>query len=92
MVECGDPGKPSNGEQIVKKGYIYGGSVKFVCDKNYTLVGTDVIYCQANTSWSSSVPRCLGKCHWVGENRRHLPSLVFTRALESINNSKIIWP
>ena len=62
-VECGDPGKPANGKQIVKKGYVYGGSVKFVCDKNYTLVGTDVIYCQANRSWSSSVPRCLGKCH-----------------------------
>ena len=62
-VECGDPGKPTNGEQIVKKGYVYGGSVKFVCDKNYTLVGTDVIYCQANRSWSSPVPRCLGKCH-----------------------------
>ena len=62
-VECGDPGKPTNGRQIVKKGYVYGGSVKFVCDKNYTLVGADVIYCQANRSWSSSVPRCLGKCH-----------------------------
>ena len=33
----------------------------FVCDKNYTLVGTDVIYCQANKSWSSPIPRCLGK-------------------------------
>ena len=24
-------------------------------------MGTDVIYCQANGSWSSSGPRCLGK-------------------------------
>ena len=62
-VECGDPGKPTNGDQIVKKGYVYGGSVKFVCDKNYTLVGADIIYCQANRSWSSSRPRCVGKCH-----------------------------
>ncbi|XP_073237757.1 sushi, von Willebrand factor type A, EGF and pentraxin domain-containing protein 1-like [Porites lutea] len=66
-VECGDPGKPTNGEQIVKKGYVYGGSVKFVCDKNYTLVGTDVIYCQANRSWSSYVPRCLANCRSPGE-------------------------
>ncbi|XP_073243400.1 CUB and sushi domain-containing protein 1-like [Porites lutea] len=65
-VECDDPGKPSNGEQIVKKGYVYGGSVKFVCDKNYTLVGTDVIYCQANRSWSSFVPRCLANCRSPG--------------------------
>ena len=63
-VECGDPGKPTNGEQIVRNGYFYGGSVKFVCDNNYTLVGTDVIYCQANGSWSSSVPRCVGKYHF----------------------------
>ena len=62
-VECGNPGKPTNGKQIVRKGYVYGGSVKFVCDKNYTLVGTDVIYCQANRSWSSSLPRCVGTCH-----------------------------
>ncbi|CAH3198639.1 unnamed protein product, partial [Porites evermanni] len=66
-VECGDPGKPTNGEQIVKKGYVYGGSVKFVCDKNYTLVGTDVIYCQANRSWSSSVPSCLADCRSPGD-------------------------
>ena len=62
-VECDDPGKPANGRQIVEKGYVYGKSVKFICDKDYTLVGTDVMYCQANSSWSSPVPRCLGKCH-----------------------------
>ena len=53
---------------MVKKGYFYGGSVKFVCDKNYTLVGTDVIYCQANRSWSSSVPRCLGTPYRTANN------------------------
>ena len=69
-VECGDPGKPTNGEQIVKKGFVYGGSVKFVCDKNYTLVGTDVIYCQANRSWSSPVPRCLGTRYRPAKNNK----------------------
>ena len=68
-VECDDPGKPSNGEKIVTKGYVYGGSVKFVCDENYSLVGTDVIYCHANRSWSSSVPRCLGKFHGCEQER-----------------------
>ena len=52
-------------------------------------MGADVRFCQANKSWSSSVPRCVGKCHLVRENKRHLPS-VLARALESINNSKII--
>ena len=88
-VECGDPGKPTNGKQIVRKGYVYGGSVKFVCGENYTLVGADVTFCQANKSWSSSVPRCVGKCHLVRENKRLLPS-VLARALESVNNSKLI--
>ena len=88
-VQCVDPGKPTNGKQIVRKGYVYGGSVKFVCDENYTLVGADVMFCQANKSWSSSVPRCVGKYRLVREKERHLPSLVLARALESINNSKI---
>ena len=88
-VKCGDPGKPTNGKQIVRKGYVYGGSVKFVCDENYTVVGVDVMFCQANKSWSSSAPRCVGKCHLVRENKRHLLSLVLARALASINNSKI---
>ena len=73
-VECGDPGKPTNGKQIVKKGYVYGGSVKFVCDKNYTLVGTDVMHCQANRSWSSPVPNCLGKCHGYKETVKDISS------------------
>ena len=69
-VECGNPGKPTNGKQIVRKGYVYGGSVKFVCDENYTLVGADVIFCQANKSWSSCVPRCVGKYRLVRENSK----------------------
>ena len=74
-VECGNPGKPTNGKQIVRKGYVYGGSVKFVCDENYTVVGADVMFCQANKSWSSSVPRCVGKYRLVRENKfkKNLP-------------------
>ena len=79
-VQCGDPGKPTNGEQIVKKGYVYGGSVKFVCDKNYTLVGTDVIYCQANRSWNSLVPRCLGTPYRTGRNSGPLHKYICDRS------------
>ena len=91
-VECHDPGKPTNGKQIVKKGYVYGGSVKFVCDKNYTLVGTNVIYCQANRSWSSFVPRCVGKCYWcdrIQENERHKAHLMFPLLLNIPRHSLI---
>ena len=60
VVQCGDPGSPLNGTQNVDKGYVYGGSVMFICDKDYTLQGTSKIYCRADKSWSASVPRCLG--------------------------------
>ena len=51
----------------MKKGYVYGGSVTFLCDKDYTLEGTNTTYCQADKSWSAAVPRCLGKSHlYVG--------------------------
>ena len=39
----------------------------FLCDKDYTLEGTNTTYCQADKSWSAAVPRCLGKSHlYVG--------------------------
>lgn len=61
VIKCGDPGKPSNGKQIVQKGFVYGGWIKFECDKDYTLDGTHTTHCQANKSWTSPVPRCLGR-------------------------------
>ena len=88
-VECGDPGKPTNGEQIVKKGYVYGGSVKFVCHKNYTLVGTDVIYCQANRSWSSPVPRCLGTPYRPAKNNKKI-NRTFKICMDSCLNALVI--
>ena len=88
-VECGDPGKPTNGEQIVKKGYVYGGSVKFVCDKNYTLVGTDVVYCQANRSWSSPVPRCLGTPYRPAKNNKKI-NRTFKICMDSCLNALVI--
>ena len=62
MVKCGDPGVPLNGKRIVSKGFVYGGSVRFECNTNYTLMkGMPVaIYCQADKAWSGSLPRCLG--------------------------------
>ena len=62
VVQCGDPGKPANGAQKVNKGFVYGGSVEFTCDKDYTLSDSPTIYCQENKEWTGSVPQCLGEC------------------------------
>ena len=62
VVLCDDPGKPANGAQLVNKGFVYGGSVTFTCNKDFTLRGTPTIYCQENKQWTASVPQCLGKC------------------------------
>ena len=63
VVKCGDPGTPTNGRQIVNKGYVYRGSVTFVCDTNYTLKGISLIFCKADKGWTASVPQCLGNCN-----------------------------
>ena len=62
VVHCDDPGKPANGARKVNKGLVYGGSVEFTCDKDYTLSGPSTIYCQDNKAWTASVPQCLGEC------------------------------
>ena len=62
VVQCGDPGTPANGAQKVTKGFVYGGSVEFICDKDYSLSGTRTIYCLENKRWTASVPQCLGEC------------------------------
>lgn len=62
IVQCGDPGTIQNGSQTVTKGFMYGGSVEFKCDKGYTLVGTRIIYCRADKQWSAAVPHCRDFC------------------------------
>ena len=67
VVKCNDPGTPMNGRQIVSKGYVYGGSVTFACDTNYTIQGKRSIICKADKSWSGSVPQCLGEYNVVAK-------------------------
>ena len=65
VVKCDDPGTPVNGMRIVSKGLVYGGSLRFKCNRDYSLMKgmSDVIYCQANKRWTASVPHCLGNEH-----------------------------
>ncbi|KAL9989297.1 hypothetical protein ACROYT_G003831 [Oculina patagonica] len=87
LVQCGDPGKPANGQQKVSKGFVYGGSVTFTCDRNYTLKGISTMYCQENKQWTASVPQCLAPCvdpgqphqgNRIGNDFRHDKTVTFT--------------
>ena len=51
--------------RIVSKGLVYGGSLRFKCNRDYTLMKgmSEIIYCQANKRWTASVPQCLGNGH-----------------------------
>ena len=51
--------------RIVSKGLVYGGSLRFKCNRDYTLMKgmSEIIYCQANKRWTASVPHCLGNGH-----------------------------
>ena len=81
VVKCDDPGTPVNGMRIVSKGLVYGGSLRFKCNRDYTLMKgmSEIIYCQANKRWTASVPHCLG-------NERDLVTIVvfFLREIASI--------
>ncbi|XP_033125717.1 CUB and sushi domain-containing protein 3-like, partial [Anneissia japonica] len=57
LVNCGDPGTPTNGE---KNGSdeTYGSTVTYVCDNGYNLIGTAMVTCQSDGTWSNSTPTC----------------------------------
>nr|XP_058966491.1 CUB and sushi domain-containing protein 1-like [Pocillopora verrucosa] len=80
IVQCGDPGTPQNGKQMVTKGFVYGGSVEFKCKRGYTLVGKHITYCRTNKQWTAAVPQCRASCqdpgillhgHKIGNNFSH---------------------
>ena len=48
--------------RIASIGLVYGGSLRFKCNGDYTLMKgmSEIIYCQANKTWTASVPYCIG--------------------------------
>ncbi|XP_044173272.1 uncharacterized protein LOC114977789 [Acropora millepora] len=89
LVKCDDPGTPVNGMRIVSKGLVYGGSLRFKCNRDYTLMKgmSEIIYCQANKRWTASVPQCLAACrdpgvprqgNRIGDDFRHGSKVIFT--------------
>ncbi|CAH3164385.1 unnamed protein product [Pocillopora meandrina] len=57
LVNCGDPGSPSNGRKHGSR-YWTGESVSYVCDPQYHLAGPAIRMCLPSGSWSGLQPSC----------------------------------
>ena len=57
IVKCKSLRTPLNGRVVLTK-ISYSGRAKFSCDDGFTLIGSDIITCQANGNWSNDVPHC----------------------------------
>ncbi|XP_070549888.1 C4b-binding protein-like [Ptychodera flava] len=58
---CGDPGTPTNGNQVGSPDYSAGSTVTFACDSDYSLIGSSSITCESG-NWSDPIPECLADC------------------------------
>ena len=65
VVQCGDPGTPSNGGRTITS-QLVGGRVTYQCNGGYRLVGSQTRNCvgdgRGGASWSGSLPTCEGVC------------------------------
>ncbi|XP_078686191.1 IgGFc-binding protein-like isoform X4 [Branchiostoma floridae x Branchiostoma belcheri] len=57
-VECPYRMAPENGAQSPQGPYYFGDEVTYSCDPGYELVGASSVTCQADTTWSATVPTC----------------------------------
>ncbi|NXK89838.1 C4BPA protein, partial [Formicarius rufipectus] len=59
VVKCKDP-EVKNGKKISGFGhsYVYKNSVQFECNPGYFMVGSDIIICEENSTWSPPEPTC----------------------------------
>ena len=59
-ISCGHPGVPVHGK-INSYVFSYNSSVEYSCNPGYTIVGPKKRVCQANQTWTGSLPRCMRK-------------------------------
>ena len=60
-INCGDPGKPSNGI-VIGNDYKFGATMEYECIDGYVLVGAKTGKCQDDGLWSHETPYCKSKC------------------------------
>ena len=59
VVICGEPPVVENARGVGDQTFEYSSNFTYLCDERHALRGDDVIYCQANGSWTSP-PYCEG--------------------------------
>ena len=57
VVNCGDPGTPFKGSKL-GAATTFGARVRYRCDSGYVVTGLIERVCQADSSWSGSLPSC----------------------------------
>ena len=60
LVDCGDPGTPSNGFRSVPN-FKFSSVVSFSCATGYEISGPQTRSCQANGRWSQTLAECVGE-------------------------------
>jgi hypothetical protein len=46
-------------------GTTFNSTVRFRCDTDFLLVGSETIVCKSDGKWSGDTPRCVAKCNIV---------------------------
>ena len=59
-IDCGDPGTPVNGHLQLTAGTKLNSVVRYSCVVGYVFTGAKERICQADGTWSSSLPSCDG--------------------------------
>ena len=69
VMDCSPLTDPANG-QIVTPSITFGSVATYSCEKGYVLSGQNMTICQADGTWSGSVPTCdTGTISNIGEQR-----------------------
>ncbi|XP_052280448.1 sushi, von Willebrand factor type A, EGF and pentraxin domain-containing protein 1-like [Dreissena polymorpha] len=57
LKDCGTPNQPANGRMTVNA-TTYLGTTVFSCNLGYSLIGSQILLCQANGTWNALEPVC----------------------------------